>query len=728
MLSNHSKTNDLFSISINEIADSLESKDSSFQNDPQLDYNKYVKNSCYATDMYFPFNNESEFVYKVSTIGKATVYDAKTPRVAMLTGESNIISILPEIIKHVDFIICNDIDKAVILHTRHMLACLSKANSCKEYLTLYSREHPLDKIKTIKPPISKLKIKDFVKNLKQSQKSSGMLHFLSSEDRFLQCKKIAGNIRIVFTRLNLFDEQSCQIFSNIVLQKAKFTVMGLSNLHDYDSKKVLNNILEKHFHLEKDILILYSTGGIHTGSTLTCHYSRSLKSYQQHLRSERPPLSLSTYSRLKKSVVAANINFYDEKKGVLRQYIYSDSKAIKKIKILQNEMNIIEDNNDAVPHQYLFELKLIIDFYLNKKKSLTNQTLLELHKLIYFNLTGIDPFLLLSIGFYLNKAELVSFGAVNKTNHKLFKLKKGENKEIGLKVKPTHQPLIIYNALIGRLNEYKINRDNKYSVRNIFYKDQALLQHIQNLKNDIWHLANDSQEVDKSKLTPMLGYISNNKQEKYDLEMYLNPSMYFSENFYQFISMMKLNSESKSDTNLNEYDVPDKSTLLLIRLVIEVNYAQKKGHHNFKEVLMSMLNLFLQSKEKDYIQTFYLRRDNAIQKAVKLLEEYKSLAYWNQCYVWKGVADKFRRVTALTAKEANRLYDNGTITREERYWNPSAGGMGEANLSPGGGWEYETVVVREGLDCKLKHFFPYRDRCRVFNDLIAIINKNMLAF
>ncbi len=94
---------------------------------------------------FYPFHNEGDFDQTIDVIEKTepTVINDKKVKVALLTGESNIISMLPAIEIHAHIVILNDVNERVHLHTKFMLNCFRESKTINEFNKNYMINNPV---------------------------------------------------------------------------------------------------------------------------------------------------------------------------------------------------------------------------------------------------------------------------------------------------------------------------------------------------------------------------------------------------------------------------------------------------------------------------------------------------------------------------------------------------------------------------------------------------------
>ena len=176
----------------------------------------------------FPFSNEFGWDIIVPQIYGNLPSD--TLNVALFFGESNYLSILPELLNY-DLIILADINPHLHTHTAFLFKCLLSTNNPKEFINLYEKENPLSDYEGTS--LWRLR-----KDLLGRKEALNEYHFLSSQDRFEACKNTAKEISIVNIYLNLFSIHGCyQLKTTLDEYQAKLQLCNFTNIHQYD----LNN-------------------------------------------------------------------------------------------------------------------------------------------------------------------------------------------------------------------------------------------------------------------------------------------------------------------------------------------------------------------------------------------------------------------------------------------------------------------------------------------------------
>lgn len=214
----------------------------------------------------YPFSNEHQYSKVLEQLKNSTnIFPRDKIRVALLFGESNFLSILPEISKHVDLIILADIEAKQHQHTKHLLECLSKSNTPDEFKNNYINNNPLANL-AIKDDdnVSVLTIQLLIDmltgKLGATKLSLQDYHFLNSLERFNECKMVSNQVKFAHMHFNLLDKNQCKLFSELLINfNAILTFCNLTNIHDYDNEYRLPKTVPIVLHGSPNCFVMYST-------------------------------------------------------------------------------------------------------------------------------------------------------------------------------------------------------------------------------------------------------------------------------------------------------------------------------------------------------------------------------------------------------------------------------------------------------------------------------------
>lgn len=211
-------------------------------------YDSTSTNKLYASKMtHFLYSNDKKWAQAI-----AAVPEIKTEKTAsaLLVGESNWISCLPELVdKNIKAIFFADIDPMVHQHIALMKKLLEKYDNRQDFLKNYQLE--LVNSTILMNPDSSLAV---VQNTDIPQ------FFLFSEERYQACRRNLSQIEIYHTGLDLSSSEECQNFSTITSSfNYSFNVLNVTNVGDYLGKEKMNQNLSQILHSPTDnAYILFS--------------------------------------------------------------------------------------------------------------------------------------------------------------------------------------------------------------------------------------------------------------------------------------------------------------------------------------------------------------------------------------------------------------------------------------------------------------------------------------
>lgn len=160
-----------------------------------------------------------DFVRELLKVPEKRSSIQRNPRVALVVGEGNIASLLPELERISDAVIFVDFDGKVLEHISYLLKCLKESNSIDDFKEKYRKNCPE------KDP-------DF--HLKSWGTLTEKYCFLSSEERFLRCKRATEKLSYGFSGLNFSDENQMMNFSEYLKQnKLEVVYANFTNVHQY---------------------------------------------------------------------------------------------------------------------------------------------------------------------------------------------------------------------------------------------------------------------------------------------------------------------------------------------------------------------------------------------------------------------------------------------------------------------------------------------------------------
>ncbi|MDP3268641.1 MAG: hypothetical protein Q8M40_06270 [Legionella sp.] len=161
----------------------------------------------------------------------------------LIIGEGSVTSMLPELSALCDNVILADINSAAIEHNQLMIDLLLMSSNRAEFAKLYKENagvyiyHMLEEYE---------QNGDWgqigLKKLYARAEDLGTSFFLSSEERFLQCKKAAEWLKIEPLIINIFDLEQVKLLQHdLKSSNRSISVINVTNLYEWDASK---NVLE----------------------------------------------------------------------------------------------------------------------------------------------------------------------------------------------------------------------------------------------------------------------------------------------------------------------------------------------------------------------------------------------------------------------------------------------------------------------------------------------------
>lgn len=298
----------------------------------------------------FPFSNEARYSYCLHELRyRYTPQPSHEIRVALLFGESRFLSLLPELSLHADVIIFADIEPKQHNHIKHLLSCMQKSTTIKEYINNYAINNPLENIE-IDSTLSKSAIWPWYEDENLSgtpyttEILTNLLHisgkqfsdfFLNSEERYNQCKNAANKLSFAHIQLDLMNHIQCQELAQLLSNyHAKITFCNLSNIHDYDNSmeriKVSVPLLLTN---SPDCLIMYAT------NSYQANISNLLNDYYEQADTWLKTHRDASRMKIKQPLMYRRSCFFDQ--PVINPFVYNmiipDDTTIN---ILQQSMSL----------------------------------------------------------------------------------------------------------------------------------------------------------------------------------------------------------------------------------------------------------------------------------------------------------------------------------------------------------------------------------------------------
>ncbi len=189
------------------------------------------------TTNFYPFSNERGLEDPIESLAKITPqsFSKGTLRIAILIGQSSFCSILPELSRHCDLIIFNDLNPFLIQHVRLLLSqlqiAISPENFEERYFALRGNL------------FNDFKEDEVTPDLNMRKKTLGIFHFLHNPRRFAICQKAAQTMNFAFCHANLFSPADQKIFFDTLgKRKCRVTFFNATNLYEWDAKTPLAHI------------------------------------------------------------------------------------------------------------------------------------------------------------------------------------------------------------------------------------------------------------------------------------------------------------------------------------------------------------------------------------------------------------------------------------------------------------------------------------------------------
>lgn len=180
---------------------------------------------------FYPFSNEKGFGSVIRQLQEDKPQPTKKLRVALIFGESHILSMLHTLSNYVDVVILADIEPKLHYHTQHMLQCLRASNTIDEYIQNYKKDNPVQSLEYHKVKLTSNQIAD--QHFFYNKSLVGDSYFLSTQEVFFQNKAGLNAVDIIHISLNLGDSEHCTQLANLVNAQGEIVLCNFSNIHDY---------------------------------------------------------------------------------------------------------------------------------------------------------------------------------------------------------------------------------------------------------------------------------------------------------------------------------------------------------------------------------------------------------------------------------------------------------------------------------------------------------------
>jgi hypothetical protein len=177
-------------------------------------------------------------------------------KAALLFGESNVLTLSPELLLHVEFVILADIDYRMILHIKHLIDCINNAETPETFLNFYKENFPAEIIKyDDNGDIISFNEKILQKKLTEEL---GEVFFLSPK-RFKQCKEAVKKLNFAVINIDLSDTISCAKLKSLLQEvNIEITIFNLTNIHEYAKHDSIAKSLEIITKDSTEFLVMHS--------------------------------------------------------------------------------------------------------------------------------------------------------------------------------------------------------------------------------------------------------------------------------------------------------------------------------------------------------------------------------------------------------------------------------------------------------------------------------------
>jgi hypothetical protein len=234
-------------------------------------HNFPINNDPTTFNLLFPFCNEDYYdkvlqkLIIINKLRKSQVTQHKETDkigVAILFGQSNFLSILPELSNFSDVIILADIVEKQHKHIKHMLDCMCVSESPEEFIKNYLENNPILNERVGSTDINLVAdINYLTRNIKRGG-STKEYNFLSTQERFHKCKQAAKKLSFAQITLDLMNSDQCSQLADLLASyNATIEFCNFTNIHTYDeSLDKLNLSTPKLLGNAENCLIMYATG------------------------------------------------------------------------------------------------------------------------------------------------------------------------------------------------------------------------------------------------------------------------------------------------------------------------------------------------------------------------------------------------------------------------------------------------------------------------------------
>lgn len=222
----------------------------------------------------FAFSNEKYFSQALDEFITSMPRKLNQVNIGLIFGESHILSMLPELAKQVNLVVFADIEPNLHKHIQHLLGCLIKSATISEFKSNYIINNPVVGINEWD-----------LRKLMLGLEGDGVLdslknyHFLSSAERYNQCKTSLKELSFVNISLDLFNQLACERFSQILKKHAaNLAFCNFSNIHHYDVEYKIKSATTSLVQFSSQCYFMYAIGTSRSAELCT-NFSANVQDY-----------------------------------------------------------------------------------------------------------------------------------------------------------------------------------------------------------------------------------------------------------------------------------------------------------------------------------------------------------------------------------------------------------------------------------------------------------------
>lgn len=258
---------------------------SSLQSHFPIDYDT-TQSEC----LLYPFSNELNYSTVLGNLKNKMPLVTDKIKIAIVFGESNFISMLPELSIHADLLIMADIEPKIHKHNQYLWKCFNEAQAQFDFLSLYyNGNNPI--LNEILPWLGQgaKAEKHILQNMLYgkndlTRQSLGEFHVLWSEERFHVCKQAFNKIEFIQINFDLMNaNQSEELASLLNKSNAIITFCNFTNIHDYIGGTVfLPESTRRLLQYSPNSLIMYAVSQEVSQNTSTTHFGQLFRISARH--------------------------------------------------------------------------------------------------------------------------------------------------------------------------------------------------------------------------------------------------------------------------------------------------------------------------------------------------------------------------------------------------------------------------------------------------------------